>query len=986
MNRKDTKRSVTASASNGTEPRQRKALVPAVLALTIVAGTWAVVESSTHRLLVRATSAAQRKEFAEAERLAVIVLQRDPDSVKALFLAGVSAKETRGDEAAIAYFEKIPNDGTMEAMQAMFARAEFAFQRGWASDSEKLFLRIVELDPTNIRARERLLYIYSAQGRMWEVSHQVLPLLKSGIVDLNHLIAASSSKKLMDAKLPFVLRCIRADPTDPLPRLLEAKWAIHHQELGGARNILEEIVRVHPTVVDAQAALGLTLLETGTAEEIAAWHEQLPEGSESHPDIWFVRGLWSVKLAQPKPAVRCFGEAVRRNPNHAAANYQMSTALAAVGQAEQAEVFATRARKLARMALLVDELVDLDKILDIVTLLRELGRVWEAAGWCRLAIGNDAVWAKPTLDQLLFELADEDALTKRSSNLALQLDLSMYSLPSFQNSQPQDSIIPSPPSTDSQVSFRDIAVKVGLTFTYSNGAVGDNSESLFELDGGGVGVLDYDLDGWPDLYLTQGGPLPRRQEMSPHDYCDGLFRNQSGKGFVDVSGWCGVKNKLYSQGLAVGDFDSDGFPDLYIANIGANTLYLNNGDGTFQDVSSSSGTQGNVWTSSCLLADLNGDALPDIYAVNYIEGDKLYTQECRIDTQRRCAPIEHPAAQDQVYLNGGDGAFSEITDHCGIVAPDGRGLGIVAADFDGSKRLSLFVANDMSANFFFQNETLSSEVMPKFVERAILNGLAYNGDGVSQACMGIAAGDANQDGLIDLFVTNFYHEANNFFVQQSDGSFRDDLIASELQQATYPNLGWGTQFVDAELDGIPDLLVTNGHVHDPWEKDLPYHMHPQFFRGKGAGRFEEVPAEQLGPYFTRKHLGRAMARLDWNRDGLEDVCIMHLDSPVALITNETITEAHRLSLTVKGVNSNRDAIGTVVQITSGGRAHIRQLMAGDGYQCSNERRMVFGLGDAEVLDEIQVRWPSGLEQTFRDIQSDQELIVVEGNSSIWVRH
>ena len=961
-------------------------LVPAILALAVVAGIWFAVESSTGRLLARAAKAAELHEFDEAERLAKMVLNRDPDSVDALFLAGVAARETRGMEAAITYFEQIPDDGTPEAAQALLARAEFAFQKGWAADSERFFLRVAQLDAGNIAAHQRLLFIYASQGRMWEVTHHVLPLLKSGQIEVNYLIASSSSKKFMDADLPFVKQCLAAKPDDPLPRLIEAKWAIREKRILDARRLLSRIVERHPSILDAQAALGQTLLESAPADEFLAWHDQLPANADDHPDIWFVRGLWADKLAQSEAAARCFGEAVRRAPNHAAANYQLSTALAAVGRSDQAEAFAVRARKLARMGLLIDEVTDADKMLETVNLLRELGRLWEAAAWCRLAMGTEADWAKPTLDQLLFELTEEDPLTQRSANLALQLDLSAYALPSFEKSREEAASSPVAASTDSRFRFQDIASDVGLEFTYFNGTRGNNLESLFELDGGGVGALDYDLDGWPDLYLTQGGPLPSRQEMPPHDYQDRLFRSREGERFVDVTAASGVRNRLYSQGLAVGDFNADGFPDLYVANIGANTLYRNNGDGTFQEVPDSSGARGDAWTSSCLIADLNGDALPDIYAVNYIGGDTLYAQECRIDTEPRCAPISHPAEQDRLYWNAGDGTFSDITHQSGVAAPEGRGLGIVAADFDGSHRLSLFVANDMSANFFFQNQTASPVEQPRFSERAILNGLAYNADGASQACMGIAAGDANQDGLLDLFVTNFYRESNAFYVRLPDGSFRDAIAASRLQQATYPMLGWGTQFVDAELDGIPDLLVTNGHVHDPWEKDLPYRMRPQFFSGRGAGTFEEVPAERLGPYFQRKQLGRAMARLDWNRDGLEDVCIGHLNTPVAFIHNQTTTNGHWLSIELVGVETSRDAIGTVVQLTCGERTYIRQLTAGDGFQCSNERRLVFGLADAAVVDEIAVRWPSGHEQTFRDIESGRELIIVEGRPRFVVRN
>ncbi|MBC8355370.1 MAG: VCBS repeat-containing protein [Planctomycetes bacterium] len=985
MNRKHKEQHSTGAASSPAPPRRRRLLVLAFPALVIASGIWFAVESSTPRLLARAENAAERREFAETERLVKIVLRRNPNSVRALYLAGVAASETSDPESAMDYFARIPDDGTPTSKQALFTRAEFSYQQGWVADSERLFRRVVELDKDNFAARQRLLYIYAAQGRMWEVTQLILPLLKSDRVDSNHLIAIGSSKRLMDANLPFVKRCLAARPDDPLPRLLEAKWAIYEKRMLDARDVLLLIVREYPHLLDARAALGETLLETGTPEEFVEWHEQLPDNADEHPEIWFVRGMWSRRTEQTHAAVRCFGEVLRRNPNHAAANYQLSKALTAVGKPDQAEAFATRARKLARMTLLIDDLINSRNMREAVKLLRDLGRLWEAAGWCRLAMEAEADWAKPALDQLLFELADEDSLTTRSANLALQLELSAHSLPNFQiplTKSVEGTVIA---SANGQVRFRDVATDVALTFTYFNGAIGNNLESLLELNGGGIGAIDYDLDGWSDLYMTEGGPLPRRKETPTGGYHDRLFRNQNGETFVDISRKSRLDNKLYSQGLAVGDIDADGFPDLYVANIGTNVLYRNNGDGTFQEVTVASGVQYNVWTSSCLIADLNGDTLPDIYAVNYVGGDELYTQECRIDTLPRCAPIAHPPEQDRLYINGGDGTFNDVTDHCGVVAPEGRGLGIVAADFDGSRRLSLFVANDMSANFFFHNQTTAPGSEPKFVERAILNGLAYSSNGTSQASMGIAISDANQDGLLDMFVTNFYRDTNAFYMQQPDGLFRDEIADSQLQQATFPVLGWGTQFVDVELDGISDLLVTNGHVHDPWVKETPYYMQPQLFRGDGVGHFEEVPSDQLGNYFEGKYLGRAMARLDWNRDGLEDVCIGHLDSPVALLSNETVKHGHWLSLSLVGVHSDRDAVGSIVEVKHGGHTAITQLTAGDGFQCSNERRLVIGLGNDAVVDDLQIKWRSGNVQTFNDLSADRELIIVEGTDRVWDR-
>ena len=314
------------------------------------------------------------------------------------------------------------------------------------------------------------------------------------------------------------------------------------------------------------------------------------------------------------------------------------------------------------------------------------------------------------------------------------------------------------------------------------------------------------------------------------------------------------------------------------------------------------------------------------------------------------------------------------------MVPNGKGLGIIAADFDRSGKLSLFVANDVAPNFFFSNQTSQPGSRPQFVEQALLMGLSLNADAQQESSMGVAADDANGDGLIDLFITNFDNESNTLYCQQPGQIFLDVTQSSNLTDRSVPLLGWGTQFIDGELDGMPDLIVTNGHVNDLRSKGRPYQMPPQYFRNTGKGRFEELSSQTLGPFFEGQYLGRGMARVDWNRDGLEDVVISHLDVPVALLTNTTQKRGHSLSLRLVGVESARDAIGTTVTVKSGNRTLVRQLTAGDGNQSSNQRLLVFGLGESSQAHRVEVRWPSGRIQEFENLAADTEYIVVEGYS------
>ncbi|HEX6984214.1 MAG TPA: VCBS repeat-containing protein, partial [Planctomycetaceae bacterium] len=332
----------------------------------------------------------------------------------------------------------------------------------------------------------------------------------------------------------------------------------------------------------------------------------------------------------------------------------------------------------------------------------------------------------------------------------------------------------------------------GIDFRYFHSAdPATPGARMFEFTGGGVGVLDYDADGRPDLHFTQGcrwPPDPRQRE-----YLDRIFRNL-GSRFADVTVAAGVVEPAFSQGVACGDFDGDGFPDLYVANIGANRLFRNNGDGTFRDVTQDSGVLvgplAEAWTTSAVMADLNGDGLPDLFDVNYVEGSDVFERICDHDgVPRVCSPTAFDAQPDRLLLNRGDGAFTDVTAIAGIGAPDGTGLGVVAADFDGSGRLSLFVANDARNNHFYANAAESPGGLPRFEERAAVNGTAFDRDGRSQACMGVAAGDADGDGRLDLFVTNYVAESNTLYLQEPDGVFVDASRAAGLSEPSLDLLG-----------------------------------------------------------------------------------------------------------------------------------------------------------------------------------------------------
>jgi hypothetical protein len=618
-----------------------------------------------------------------------------------------------------------------------------------------------------------------------------------------------------------------------------------------------------------------------------------------------------------------------------------------------------------------------------------LGRLWEAWGWFQAASA-----LRPELAQARREAARLDKIleadtpqTLLTANPAIRLDLSRFPLPVWplQASSGDPDGRRGPAAPRARVAFADLAREAGIDFTYYNG---DDPNvpgmPMRASTGGGVAVLDYDGDGWPDVHFTQGCDWPIQAEQVRHT--DRLYRNRGNGQFEDVTAAAGVGDNGYSQGVTVGDYNADGFPDIYIANIGLNVLFQNNGDGTFSDVTQASGLNGSVWTTSCLLADLNGDSLPDLYDVTYLAGQEPLERVCHDEhdkgAARACVPGMFPAEPDRLRLNRGDGSFADVSPLAGIDVPNGKGLGIVAADFRRTGRLDLFVANDTTANFYFVNVTSRPGGNPAFLEKAVISGCAYDSEGRAQACMGVACDDADGDGLIDLFVTNFYHEANMLYLQQPGELFADRTGEARLKEASLQMLGFGTQFLDADLDGWPDLIVTNGHVDDFSDAGIPYRMRAQFYRNLGFGRFEELRPAELGPFFKKQLLGRSLARLDFNRDGREDFVISHLDTPAALVVNRTAHAGHFLVLQLHGVDCNRDAIGAIARVRAGGRTRWKQLTAGDGYQASNQRQLVFGLGEHLQVDELVVLWPSGREQRFLDVAADADYILVEGRNEM----
>jgi tetratricopeptide (TPR) repeat protein len=921
----------------------------------------------------------------QAEKSAARVLKASPNSAAArLVLAEIDVQRNRIDQA-VSRLDEIKSDAGADFLQAMNRAGNLLLDDGKLLRAEERFRRVLALDSENLEAHEKLANILTLEGRRWESIPHLFSLVRHDAFRLQHLLLLGDQQSVIDFSAELE-RSLRQAPDDPMSRIGLALVAQKNNDPQRALQLIREAVRLAPAQMEAQATLGRLLLEA-PADEFIQWRTSLPPEANGFPEIWHVSGRWSELQGDVKGAMRCYWETVKRNPNHRSALYRIGQLLVRQGQSDLAKLFLERAKKLD--ALVVATQVILNKSTAIAEMQRaaelteSLGRPWEADAWHTViqsdpAFAEEATRHKARIRVLMrFDLP----LNLAASNPALAIDLSTYAVPKWEvraSSDKPKTLVESKPAPR----FVDRAAEIGLVFTYHNG---DDPQTpgleIYQELGGGVGVLDFDRDGWPDIYLTQGSDWPPNESSAK--YRDRLFRNLNAKSAQDVTDVAQLGDTRYSQGISAGDFDGDGFADLYVANVGANRLYQNQGDGTFIEVTNAAGLSSRLWTSSCMIADLNGDGMADLYDANYLAGDRPFQEVCIANQIRRaCAPDRFSGEEDELLLNLGDGRFANVTQPSGMVGENGKGLGLLAADFDNRGQLNLFVANDGTPNFYFANEGHRGE-SPRFIERAMTSGLAFDGDGRSEACMGIALDDINRDGLWDLFVTNFHKESNTFYRQQSSEFFQDETRRAGLEVPSLPFTGFGTQFIDAELDGRPDLAVLNGHIEDFQYQGIPFRMRAQFYHNVDESHFVDLTHEKVGEYFAREQLGRALARIDWNRDGRPDLVATHLDTPVALLQNESEPAGHFLKVRLSGVTTERDAIGTTVRVQlRDGRTYMKQLTAGDGYQASNERVLTFGLGEAAQIDKLEVRWPSGWEQSWRDFPVDNEVLIVEGRACV----
>jgi hypothetical protein len=525
------------------------------------------------------------------------------------------------------------------------------------------------------------------------------------------------------------------------------------------------------------------------------------------------------------------------------------------------------------------------------------------------------------------------------------------------------------------VTFRDITRQSGIHFVHNNGAFG--KKYLPETMGPGVAFIDYDNDGWPDIFLVNGMDWPGhvQKHSTPK-----LYHNNHDGTFTDVTHKAGLDVEMFGLGVAVGDYDNDGFDDLFVTAYGQNHLFHNNGNGTFTDVTQKSGLLGpHEFSTSAAWVDYDKDGHLDLVVGNYVQWTPETDLFCTLDGKSKsyCTPESYKGTSVRLWHNRGIGTFEDVTQKAGLGDPTSKTLGIAVLDYDNDGWPDLLLSNDTQPNKLYRNNGNGT-----FTEKAVVAGVAFSEDGIARAGMGVDAADYDHSGLPSLLITNFANQMLSLYHNEGKGLFIDEAPRSEIGRNSLLTLGFGCFFFDYDLDGWSDVLVANGHIDADIQRvqaNVKYAMPPHLFRNMGKGKFEEV-TKSLGPAFAAPRVGRGAAYADINNDGRLDLLLSTNGGPVYLFQNEAQGAAalnRSLRIKLVGTKSNRDGIGATVRLTAGGETQTQMLRSGSSYLSASELVLTFGLAQHAKADSIETHWPSGQVDRLSSVAAGATITVTE---------
>jgi tetratricopeptide (TPR) repeat protein len=836
--------------------------------------------------------------------------------------------------------------------------------------AELTFRRAAARDPRAVEPLKRLSSLLVLERRTWEARNVLRRLF--WITRDPRFLADSFLVFQLESEVhdlgPELEEYLHQTPDDPWLRRVSGLYLLSHGRAAEALPHLEAAAELFDSDLVGRFALAECRMAVGIAGDDLSILGKRPDRAVDAAHWWVLRSRLAEAWGKDAEVLPNLREAVAVDPRNAEAQFRLGQALSRRGEREEAQVYLDRAQALGlrddrlkrELRRVVRERVDRSVLSSISQLCQDAGMVSDAKLWRALAGGHP--------DRRLLGYFSNPTHEDDGPSVAL-------SRPVLKSSRTQARRKPAGHTTSTQrpsPRLEDIAEPSGIHYHYNPGA----TPNLFIGDtmGGGVALVDFDEDGWLDIYFVNGCALPhdRQSPSRPNK----LYRNRGDGTFEDVTELAGVPGRGYGMGCTVGDFDDDGHDDLFVTGLNETILYRNRGDGTFEDLTASAGVTSSRWTTAAGFGDLDGDGDLDLMVVTYVDARVEDRIECRDRAGRliHCNPDRFPAQLDQLFRNNGDGTFTDVSKDAGIEIPDGKGLGLALADFDEDGRLDLFVANDGTPNFLFRN--LGDM---RFEEVGASAGAAYDASGQPTASMGVVAEDLNEDGRIDLFHTNFIDQTSTMRWNLGGGQFTDGTLASNLAAPSRAMTGFGAVALDVDNDGHLDLFVANGHTDDqPWV-NIPMAQAAQLFWGREFGRFDLAPADSVR-ILAQPAVGRGVAAGDLDNDGRVDIVVVDRDRPAVILRNET-QGGHWLGVRLLGNRSGRSPIGARVTCQVGGRSIVRWLTSGTSYLSCSESRLWFGLGAAKLVDAIEVRWPSGMAQSRPDIPADQVIDVREDDAS-----
>jgi len=527
-----------------------------------------------------------------------------------------------------------------------------------------------------------------------------------------------------------------------------------------------------------------------------------------------------------------------------------------------------------------------------------------------------------------------------------------------------------------QIQFRDITAQAGIHFIHNNGAFG--KKWLPETMGPGCAFIDYDNDGYPDILIVNGEDWPGHQRAVSTLK---LYHNNRDGTFTDVTRKAGLTVPIFGLGVAIGDYDNDGYDDVFISALGQSRLFHNNGNGTFTDVTKTAGLWGpNEFSTSAAWVDYDRDGKLDLIVANYVQWSPQTDIYCTLDGVHKsyCTPESYKGASARLWRNLGNGKFEDATQKAGLSDPTSKSLGVAILDYNGDGWPDILLANDTQPNKLYLNKKDGS-----FEERGVAAGIAFSEDGIARAGMGVDAADYDRSGHPSIIITNFANQMLSLYHNEGNGLFVDEAPRSEVGRATLVTLGFGCFFFDYDNDGWPDIFVADGHIENEIErvqKRVAYAEPPHLFRNLGGGKFQEV-TQQMGAAFASPKVARGTAYADIDNDGALDILLTTNRGRVWLFHNKGGAN-HSLRVKLVGTKSNRDGIGAVVRVNSGNDKQSQMLRSGSSYLSQSELVLTFGLGSQTKVDNLEVQWPSGQVDKLSNIPGDQTVTIQEGKGVI----